>query len=110
MVGLQGGHIRGLVQTTKGYAIFKNVISSIKINRKPVNRAYFRKKKHLGIEHIIKKFPFPEKLFFLNLNQKCQKQLLIRGNRPPPALLAYPSALLSNKNALLLNQNPLFKE
>ena len=49
MVGLQGGHIRGLVQTTKGYSIFKNVISSIKINRKPVNRAYFRKKKHPGI-------------------------------------------------------------
>ena len=44
-----------------------------------IGRAYFRKKKHPGTRHFIKKCPFPEKLHFLNLNKKCQKQFLIRG-------------------------------
>ena len=41
-------------------------------------RAYFRKIKHLGIRRFLKKCPFWKKSFF-SLNQKCQKQILIRG-------------------------------
>ena len=71
-------------------------------------RAYFRKKKRPGIGRFLKKCPSPEKLIFLNLNEKCQKQLLIRGTRPIPALLGYPNALLLNKGALLLKREALF--
>ena len=73
-------------------------------------RAYLSKKKHAGIGHFVKKCPFPEKLFFLNLNQKCRKQHLIREIRPPPALQAYSSVLLLNKGALLLKRKALFQE
>ena len=59
-----------------------------------LDRASFRKKKHPGIRCLVKKCP-SKKLFFLNLNQKCQKQ---------------QSALLSNKDALLLKQKALFLE
>ena len=37
VIGLQDGrHTKRLAQTTKGYSTSKNVVSSIKINRKPV--------------------------------------------------------------------------
>ena len=65
-------------------------------------RPYLRKKKHLGIGYFIKKCRFLEQLSFLNLDQKCQKQLLIRGDSTSTLLLAGPSALLLNKGALLL--------
>ena len=59
-----------------------------------VRQGVFRKKQCPGIERLVNKCP-SEKLFFLNLNQKCQKQR---------------SALLSNKDALLLKQKALFQE
>ena len=38
MIGFQQGkYTKGLAQTTKEYSIFKNGISSIKIDRKPVH-------------------------------------------------------------------------
>ena len=45
------------------------------------------------------KCPFSKNVF-LNLNQKCQEQLVIWGIQPTLALTDYPSALLSNKGAL----------
>ena len=72
-------------------------------------KAYFRKKKRREIGRFLKQCPFSE-MFFLNLNQKCQKQLLIGGIRPIPALLGYPNALLLNKGALLLKRKALFQE
>ena len=59
-----------------------------------VRQGLFRKKQHPGIGCLVKKCP-SEKLFFLDLNQKCQKQR---------------SALLSNKDALLLKRQALFQE
>ena len=53
--------------------------------------------------------PFPE-IFFLNLDKTCQKQLLIWGIRPIPALLGYPVAFLLNKGAFLLKRKALFQE
>ena len=40
-------------------------------------RTYFRKIKHPGIVHFIKKCPFWKNVF-LNLNQKCRKQIRIK--------------------------------
>ena len=56
------------------------------------------------------KLPFFGKKVFLDLNQKCQKQLQVRGIQPRPAVLVNPSVLLSNKYALLLKQRALFQE
>ena len=70
----------------------------------------FQEEKLPADSTLCKKCPFPEKLFFLNLNQKCQKQLLIRGIQPLPAPLAYPSALLSNKGAVFMKRKALFQE
>ena len=44
-------------------------------------RAYFRKIKHSGIRRIVKSVLFWKKVF-LDLNQKCQKHLWVRGIRP----------------------------
>ena len=74
------------------------------------SRAYFRKEKRPGIGRFVKKCPFPEKLFFLNLNQKSQNHFWLGGIWPPPAPLAYPSAFLSNKGAFSLKQKVLFQE
>ena len=71
-------------------------------------RTYFTKEKWPGIRRSLKKCLFPEKLFFLKLNQKCQKQLLIRGIWPIPAHLGHPNALFLNKGALFLKRKALF--
>ena len=60
-----------------------------------ISRAYFRKIKHPGIGHFVKKCPFFKKKTCLNLIKSSHKQ-------PPPALLDYPTALLSEKGVLLL--------
>ena len=45
----------------------------------PLSRAYFTKIKRPGIGRFVKKHPFWKKSFFLNLSQKYQKQLPMRG-------------------------------
>ena len=45
----------------------------------PLSRAYFTKIKRPGIGQFVKKHPFWKKSFFLNLSQKYQKQLPMRG-------------------------------
>ena len=67
-----------------------------------IPRPYFRKIKCPGIGHFIIKCPFWKKFFFLDLNQKCQKQLPIGGISPP-------YAILDNPGALLLKEGPFFK-
>ena len=80
----------------------------IEANSLTIHFNNFTKEKWPGIRRCLKKCLFPEKLFFLKLNQKCQKQLLIRGIWPIPAHLGHPNALFLNKGALFLKRKALF--
>ena len=79
-------------------------------SEKAAGKAYFRKMSVQRLDVSLKSALF-EKTLFLNLNQKCQKQLPIRGGgmRPPTVLLDYASVLLSKKGTLSFKKEPFSK-
>ena len=74
------------------------------------NRAYFRKKKRLGIRRFIKKCPFwkKKKKLFLIWIKSLKNNFQLGRILPLPAFLDNPSSLLSNKGDLLLQLRTLW--
>ena len=73
-------------------------------------RAYFKKKKHLGIRHFIKSALYLKKYFFLIWIKSVKNNFWLGWISPPPARLPCSSAFLSNKGAFSLKQKALFQE